>query len=164
MKRHDAACAVLATWCEDMGCHLEGGQKPWGEVLVPWAAPSRQEARMDLVVHAPGIASPIYIDLTVVSALSIEALANRSNVRDGAAAEAAAKGKVRDYPLCSVTPFVIEDHGRLGDEALALIRRLAPSDASERSVAIRRLHQSLSATLQRTTADAVIAAATARMG
>ena len=162
MKRHDAACAVLAAWCEEMGCTLEVGQKPYGEVLVPWAAPARPEARMDLVVHAPGIATPFYVDLTVVSALSSDALASDSSVRDGAAAEVAARGKYRDYPNCSVTPFAAEDHGRVGEEALRLIRRLAPSDDAERSRAIRRLHQSLGATLQRVAADAVRSTTTAR--
>ena len=88
MRRHDAACAVLAAWCESMGCQLEAGQKPWGEVLVPWAAPSRPEARMDLVIHAPGRATPIYVDLTVASALS--ALAGGSAARCGVEAEIAA--------------------------------------------------------------------------
>ena len=162
MKRHDAACAVLGAWCEDMGCLLESGQKPWGEVLVPWAAPARPEARMDLVIHVPGVASPYYVDLTVVSAWSSDALASGSAVRDGAAAEVAARGKARDYPNCSVTPFVIEDHGRIGEEALRLLRIVAPVVPSERSKAIRRLHQSLGATLQRIAADAVISATTAR--
>ena len=162
VRRHDAACAVLAGWCENMGCCLVAGQKPWGEVLVPWAALRRPEARMDLVIHAPGFATPVYVDLTVASALSQEALAGGSAVRSGAAAEIAAKGKVRDYPSCAITPFVIEDHGRLGEEALCLIRALAPVDPVERSTAIRRLHQSLGATLQRCAADAVIAATTVR--
>ena len=117
---------------------------------------------MDLVIHAPGIASPFYVDLTVVSALSSDALSGGSAVRDGAAAEIAAKGKRRDYPNCSVTPFVIEDHGRLGEDALQFVRMIAPTEPSERSTAIRRLHQSLGATLQRIAADAVIAAVTAR--
>ena len=111
MKRHDAACAVLGSWCEENGCQLELGQTPWGEVLVPWAAPNRPEARMDLVVHAPGIATPFYIDLTVVGALSSDALSGGSSVRSGVAAEIAAKAKYKDYPNCSLTPFVIEDHG-----------------------------------------------------
>ena len=55
-----------------------------------------------------------------------------------------------DYPNCSVTPFVVEDHGRLGEEALQLIRTLAPIDAHERSNAIRRLHQSLNLTFATT--------------
>ena len=162
MKRHDAACAVLGDWCEEMGCHLEAGQKPWGEVLVPWAAPARHEARMDLVVHAPGIAAPFYVDLTVANALSRMALSGGSAVRDGAAAELAARGKHRDYPCCSVTPFVIEDHGRIGEEALQFVRTLAPPDPADRSRAIRKLHHSLGATLQRIAADAVISATTVR--
>ena len=117
---------------------------------------------MDLVIRAPGIASPFYVDLTVVSALSMEALASGAAVTDGAAAASAARGKARDYPRCSVTAFVIEDHGRLGEDALRLIRTLAPIDPADRSKAIRRLHQSLGATLQRSAADAVIAATTTR--
>ena len=162
VRRHDAACAVLGDWCQDLGCQLEVGQKPYGEVLVPWAAPARPEARMDLVIRVPGVASPFYVDLTVASALSVEALRGGSAVRDGAAAGIAARGKIRDYPNCNVTPFVVEDHGRLGEDALRLIRLIAPTDLAERSRAIRRLHQSLGATLQRCAADAVIAATTAR--
>ena len=90
MKRHDAGCAMLAEWCADMGCNVEPGQKPWGEVLVPWAAPARAEARMDLVVRVPGVAVPFYIDFTVVGATSVEALAAGSGVSDGAAAATAA--------------------------------------------------------------------------
>ena len=162
VRRHDSACAVLGQWCEDMGCQLEAGQKSWGEVLVPWAAPSRPEARMDLVVRAPGIATPFYIDVTIASALSQEALAANSAVSDGAAARVAARGKLRDYPNCPVTPFVVEDHGRLGDEALQFLRLLAPEDPGDRSKALRRIHQSLGATLQHVAADAVIAAGTER--
>ena len=124
--------------------------------------PARQEARMDLVVHAPHFPSPFYIDLTVVSALSSDALAGGSAIRAGAAAEIGARGKFRDYPNCTLTPFVVEDHGRLGEEALRFVRLIAPDDPSERSKAIKRLHQSLGATLQRTSAEAIIAATTVR--
>ena len=117
---------------------------------------------MDLVIHAPNVASPLYVELTVVSALATDALDGGSATRDGAAAEIAARGKRRDYPQCTVVPFVIEDHGRIGEEALRLIRLIAPTEASERSRAIRRLHHSLGATLQRVAADAVIAALTVR--
>ena len=117
---------------------------------------------MDLVIHAPGYSAPFYVDLTVVSALSTEALSSGSAVRSGAAAELAARFKYRDYSNCSVIPFVIEDHGRLGEEALRLVRAIAPTDDFERSQAIRHLHRSLGATLQRVAADAVIAATAVR--
>jgi hypothetical protein len=117
---------------------------------------------MDLVIHVPGIASPFYVDVTIVSSLSSDALSGGSGTRSGAAAEIAARGKVRDYPNCCVTAFVIEDHGRLGEEALRLVRMIAPLDPAERSKSIRRLHRSLGATLQRIAADAVIAATAVR--
>jgi hypothetical protein len=115
-----------------------------------------------LVIHAPGVASPFYVDVTVVSALSSDALSGGSAVRDGAATEVAAKAKFRGYPNCNLTPFVIEDHGRLGNEALQFVRIVAPVDPSERSKASRRLHRSLGATIQRIAADAVIAATAVR--
>ena len=127
---------------------------------MPWAALARHGARMDLVVQVPGIANPFYVDLTVVSALSVEALAGGSAVTEGKAAAIAGRGKVRDYPQCSVTPFPVEDHGRLGEDALRFIRIVAPVDPGDRSRAIRHLHQSLGATLQRCAADSVIAATT----
>ena len=58
MKRHDAASALLGSWCED----------------------TRERAQMDLVLHTPGLASPFFIVLTVVSALSSDALTAGSAV------------------------------------------------------------------------------------
>ena len=58
-----------------------------------------------------------------------------------------------------MVPFAVEDHGRLGEDALALVRLLAPPpDVDGRSAAIRRLHQALGSVLQRHAADAVLAA------
>ena len=113
---------------------------------------------MDLVIHAPHLANAIHVDVTVVTALSQEALAAGSARRDGAAAQTAARNKRARYPNCPVIPFVIEDHGRLGEEAIQLARRLAPMVPTERSSAIRRLYQSLGAVLQRHSADSVLAA------
>ena len=113
---------------------------------------------MDLVIHAPHVAEPIHVDLTVVSALSQDALALGAPRRDGAAAAAAARRKRARYPRVAVVPFVVEDHGRLGEEALAMVRLLAPRDGATRSGAIRQLYQSLGSVLQRHSADAVLAA------
>ena len=132
------------------------------EVLLPHAAPASPEARMGLVVHAPRLAEPLMVDLTVVSALTQDALALGAARRDGAAAAAAARRKWARYPGVAVVPFVVEDHGRLGEEALALARLLAPADSEERSPAIRRLHQALGCVLQRHAADAVLAATQAQ--
>ena len=110
-----------------------------------------------MVIRPPG-AGAIFVDLTVVSALTREVLNHGSARRDGAAAAVAARHKRAKYPHCNVTPFVIEDHGRLGDEAIDLTKQLAPSDPVKRSKTIRLLHQTLGAVLQRHAADAVLAA------
>ena len=98
----------------------------------------------------------------MVSAFTQDALALGSARRDGAAAAAAARRKRARYPGVAVVPFVVEDHGRLGEEALALTRLLAPAQDAERSAAIWRLHQSLGCVLQRNAADAVLAATQAQ--
>ena len=95
---------------------------------------------------------------TVVTALAVDALARGSATQDGRAADIAADGKRRNYPLLNVTPFAIEDHGRFGDSALGFVRAIAPALASERSAAIASLYHRLSATLQRVAADSVLAA------
>jgi len=113
---------------------------------------------MDLVIYAPGAANPIYVDISIASALSAEALAGGSAARDGRAAEIAERRKHAAYPLIGVTPCIIEDHGRIGEEALTLIRRIAPASLTDRAVAIRELYQRMSATLQRIASDAVLSA------
>ena len=69
---------------------------------------------------------------------------------DSAAATCAVQKNVQDYPNCAATPFVMEDHGRLGGEAI---------DPAECSASIQRLHQPIGATLQRYAADVVLLAA-----
>ena len=156
MRRHDAACSVLKEWSEEMHCNVHR------EVVLPNPTPGRPEARMDLVIHPPQSGIAIHVDLTVVTALSRGAMAAGAARRDGAAAQVAARHKRAKYPNCPVVPFVVEDHGRIGEDALRLVRQLAPSLPSERSAAIRRLYQSFSAVLQRHSADSVLAATAVR--
>ena len=61
-----------------------------------------------------------------------------------------------------MVPFAVEDHGRLGEEALALTRLLAPARDTQRSAAIRQLRQSLGCVLHRNAGDAVRAATQAQ--
>jgi hypothetical protein len=113
---------------------------------------------MDLVVFSPLVAGPMFVDLTVVSALSVEAVAKGSASRDGVAAGLAADDKCIKYPNCRLMPFPLEDHGRIGDAAMCFAKLIAPQDLAKRSVVISRLYQGLAAVLQRTSADAVLAA------
>ena len=44
------------------------------EVVLPLAHPEWAEARMDLVIYTPDSIAPVYVDVSIVSALSQEAL------------------------------------------------------------------------------------------
>ena len=157
VRRHNAGCAVLADWAEqECDCTV------FREQVLPTANPDHAEARMDIVVNSPLVASALYVDLTVVSALSVEALAKGSALRDGTAAGLAARDKVSRYPNCRVWPFPVEDHGRVGEDSMEFIRTIAPQEPARRSAAIAQLYQSLACVLQRCAADSVIAATTGR--
>ena len=119
VRKHNAVVEELAKWCEEHGCFVQR------EAILPQANPDHPEARIDLIVTIPGQA-PIYIDVTIVSAQSIEALSKGSGNRDGVACDIAAKRKARSYPNITVTPFVVEEHGSFGDDALNFVRKVAP--------------------------------------
>ena len=157
VKRHNAGCAALAEWAEtECGCVV------YQEQQVPTANPHHAEARLDIVLESPRAAGSIYVDFTVVSALSVEALARGLALRDGVAADLAATKKEQRYPHCRAWAFPVEDHGRFGEDALALGRALAPAEPERRSRALARLQQAVSAAVQRVAADSVIDATTAR--
>jgi len=67
------------------------------------------------------------------------------------------------YPACAVLPFVLEHHGRFGEDALSFVRKIAPRETAARSEALVKLYQAIGATMQRLAADAIIAATTSRI-
>jgi hypothetical protein len=153
VRKHNNCLGVLADWAEE-----EGDCTTFREQVLPTASPDHSQARIDLVVFSPRVAGPMFVDLTVVSALSVEALAKNSATQDGVAARLAAADKVNKYPQCRLMPFPLEDHGRLGDAAMNFAKLIAPVDPERRSVALSRLYHGLAAVLQRTAADAIITA------
>ena len=82
-------------------------------MAMPHASPSHPEARMDLVICAPGIPGPINVDLTVVCATTAIALQHGAATRDGAACEAAGKAKKTKYSNISVVPSPLKSTGAL---------------------------------------------------
>ena len=128
------------------------------EPVVPTASATAEESRMDLAVRVPGVAQQVYVDVTVADATSAEALARNAADRDGAAAQALEQKKRAKYPGITVTPFVVEAHGRLGDAAVGLAKLVAPREPEARSMAIAALYQRIASILQRTQADAVLTA------
>ena len=73
VRRHNAGCAVLAEWAErECECTV------FREQVLPTANPDHAEARMDIVAFSPRLPDPVHVDLTVVSALSVEAIGRGS--------------------------------------------------------------------------------------
>ena len=95
------------------------------------------------------------IDVTVVSAHSVNSTTRHSRARyDGHAAGAAENRKRRRYPDHDVLPFVLEDLGRPGKQAVALVRALA-TYSTERTVsaAATYIWQSIQAIMHGRTAQ-----------
>ena len=152
VRRHNAGVNAIADWAEQC-CECTVVK----EQVLPAANDEHTESRLDLVIHSPRAAGPIYVDFTVVSAVCMRSLEKGSALADGVAAAVAATEKTDKYPGCTVFPFPVEAHGRLGEAAVTLLRMLAPVGPG-RSSAIAGLHQDLACTLQRASADAVLAA------
>ena len=58
-----------------------------------------------------------------------------------------------------MVPFVVEHFGRWGEDAIALAKRLAPPPPHGRSEALAELYQDVACAVQRSNADAILAAA-----
>jgi hypothetical protein len=99
----------------------------------------------------------VYVDVAVVTVMTTDGCRRGARAaRDGAAAAAEEDDKRRRYPGPVVRPFVLEAHGRLGEDAMAFLRELAPQDASERSAFIGGALQELSVFLRTANAELLL--------
>ena len=153
-RRHDSVNAELGAYATGQRGTADA------ECILPYASDRLPQARLDTLVRTAKATGRSILDVTVVSPLTQEQLRSGQASRvPGAAAAVAACHKRAKYPLIEVVPFVLEHFGRLGEDARAFIKRLAPATGSARSAAIAHAYQALSCALQRANADAVIAAA-----
>ncbi len=61
--------------------------------------------------------------------------------RDGVACEIAAKAKQNKYPNTNVCAFVVEEHGRFGEDAMNFLRKVAPLDPALLPIALNGIYQ-----------------------
>ena len=149
VRKHNAAVRCLAGWCEQRNAEVQLEQH------VPQAN-ANCEARLDLIVRHDNLKEVARVDVTIVNATVTEYLKRGSASADGVAARAAERSKRTKYSGVRIVPFVVEEHGRLGEDALKLVRRLAPTDPAERSRAIAELYQDLGSIIRRLSADAIL--------
>ena len=116
-----------------------------------------EHARLDVTYVVGG--RRVYLDVAVVTARSADVPTQRAQgARDGAAADREEDSKRRRYPGPDLRPFVVEALGRLGGDATALLRELAPAEPAARSLFIRRAQRELSVHLQSSTAELLLRA------
>ena len=151
VRKHDTLVKALGKWAEDLGCDVRLEQN------IP-TANSNSEARLDLIVHHENLAQPALIDVTIVNSAAAEYISKGAASREGAAASAAEQAKRNKYPGIYVTPFVLEEHGHIGDSAVRFIKTIAPSDPAERSRAINDIYRRISGIIQKVSADAIMTA------
>ena len=69
VRRHNAIVDALANWVTKFcDCTF------FKEQVLPSASDGHNESRMDLIVYSPHVAGGMHIDVTIVSALSVEAI------------------------------------------------------------------------------------------
>ncbi len=72
-----------------------------------------------------------------------------AGLETGVAFDVAAALKRNTDPRVAVVPFVVEQHGRFGDEALTFPRKVAPLDPALRLIALNSIYQTVSTLVQR---------------
>jgi hypothetical protein len=119
-----------------------------------------EEARLDVTFRHEAV--QLYVDVVVCSPVSTDTSRTlRNATTNGAAAEAAEKGKRRRYPYPELSPLAVETLGRLGEVAAAFARRWATREPSKRSSAVASFHRRVAAALQQHNGDMLLAATAA---
>ena len=105
-----------------------------------------------------------YIDVCIPAAYSeVPATLHERAQTPGLAAAQAVQGKHRKYPddknpTASLWAFAIESLGHPSEEALQLLRQLAPSEPSERAHALKAAHYRMSTIIAMRQAELLLAA------
>ena len=119
---HDWAAATYAG-CSGLPATTEQHVPAWDRAN-PYSG-EWEEARLDVATADVNTGQPLYVDVVVKTAFSVDAATLRRRARrDGCAASDAAAGKRRRYANAGaqLVPFALEAGGRASDEAAAFVR------------------------------------------
>ena len=98
------------------------------EMVEKFFSPIRQtRARMAPTVSVQNWHASYYFDVSIVSSISVEVATCTFDTVDGRADEFAEICTSSSYPKLCLTPFIVEDHGELGECTRAFGRLVAPS-------------------------------------
>ena len=123
-RRHNRIRDEVAHWLKEQGHEAvkrEQHVPQWQRTLPDGTV---EEARLDVTFRHEAV--QLYVDVVVCSPVSTDTSRTlRNATTNGAAAEAAEKGKRRRYPYPELSPLAVETLGRLGEVAAAFARRWA---------------------------------------
>ena len=125
------------------------------EVALP-STPRLEFPRAD-ITYSDDDDMTTHLDITIVAATSQQALQGGSNNKVGDAAKQSAQAKRAKYEPHVMLPLVIETGGHVGAEFCTFVKELLP-DGFLRSQMAQTIWQTLSTTLQRANARALLQA------
>jgi hypothetical protein len=146
VRRHNA---LRDTWQRVIAMITTTVPRLEQDLLLTDAQGNPRDLRADLVL--PTTTGPLNLDVTVTSALNASAMVgDLAATTAGTAARIAAIHQHRKYAPATVTPLVMEAHGRWGEDALTFLTNIlhhAPKQESQvlRHRAMRMLATSLQA-------------------
>jgi hypothetical protein len=154
-KRHDNIGQTLNKWVKQHGYHT----------LMERHVPALDHVKDD-GTHKKGIMDIIatqdtqtwYIDVSVTSPLTTETveldqppLSKNPTLRR----EQDKRRKYNNHP--NLHPFVMTTHGKLGHDAITLLRRMAPTNPETRSESLNTIYHDIATTLQHGNAESILA-------
>ena len=165
VKGHDRLRDWLSRWL----AQWSGSPAPTEQYVSEWTpdGPDAPGARLD-VAFTDASGRRAFADVAVPTATSSDPeLLDQRAAEDGAAArQAEARKRVRypahQHPSAALVPFVVEAHGRVGDDAAALLRSFVPLEC--RSEAMSDAYRTVSAIVQTRLAELLLSAEPGRGG
>ena len=141
----------------------ERGHIVAGDDGLPIRDPVMDRAIMDLCFNdREGRRTHADVTIGAVTTANLERRQVRNQTDGSKAAELASRKRARYNPAANphegFVPFAIESRGRLGDDALALMRSMAPTDPRDRSRLIARGLQGISVRVQTRLAELLLSA------
>jgi hypothetical protein len=154
-KRHDNIKHTLNKWTKQHGYHtLVERHVPALDHVTPDG--TLKKGIMDIV--ATQDTQTWYIDVSVTSPLTTETVEHDQpppSKNPTLRREQDKRRKYNQHP--NLHPFVMTTYGKLGHDAITLLRRMAPTDAETRSESLNTIYHDIATTLQHGNAESILA-------
>ena len=154
-QRHDNIKQTLNKWIKQHGYNTQVERHtPDLDTTLPDG--THTKAIMDIV--ATQDTQVYYIDVTVTSPLTAETVNRDQQPTTKNPIQRREQDKRRKYNHHpNLQPFVLSTYGKLGNDAITLLRRMAPTDSDTRSESLNQIYHDIATTLQHGNAESILA-------